>query len=85
MYWNDDDHNSKPLADPSTALSNATVELKDGFLYCTVVMAAVTQIATPTTPEKSVNFDLNSNLYFLLLARGPLDSQVRGCQIFLGI
>ena len=72
MYWNEG-HSSKPLTNTSFGLSGISGELVDGYLYCSVVRQAATEIETPTDPIKKATFDLNTSPYHLLLARGPLN------------
>ena len=74
MYWNEE-NSSKPLANPSLGLSNTTVEILNGFMYCSFLRDAVTEFETPTTPSTKVQFDLNIFPYFFLLARGPLNEE----------
>ena len=72
MYWNEG-HSSKPLANTSFGLSGISGELVDGYLYCSVVRQAAIEIQTPTSPTPKASFDLNTNPFHLLLARGPLN------------
>jgi len=73
-YWNEE-YNSLPLADTSLGLSNVSVEYTDGFLHCSVISESLFKFSTPVEPAKDVEFDLNVDPYYVLLARGPLNDQ----------
>ena len=61
--------------DSSNGLTNASITVSDGKIYCTFIRNAVTKLILPdsaSAPE--VTIDLNSVAYFVELASGPLVS-----------
>ena len=71
MYWNGY-YESTILDDPSLGLLNPQVHYKDSELFCSFERKANLTFFTPGEDSKEVSFDLDSEEYFLLLARGSL-------------
>ena len=71
MTWNDPSKigGSNPLSDPNLGLSDVEGSLSDGVLSCTFTRDRKTQVTVPGTSQ-SVEFDLEEEEYFLLLAMG---------------
>ena len=57
-------------------MTNASISISDGKIYCTFIRDSITKLVLPesaSAPE--VTIDLNSVDYFVLLASGPLASK----------
>ena len=64
------------IQDSSNGLTNASITISDGKIYCTFIRDSITKLVLPesaSAPE--VTIDLNSVDYFVLLASGPLASK----------
>ena len=73
MYWNGG-YNSLPLADPQLGLSDSSVQVEDGQMYCSFVRDSLTQFETSGSKPKNVTFDLNLNEFTLIFATGKLSA-----------
>ena len=74
MYWNVGHSASLPLADPHYGLSDMESSAVDNFYSCTFHRAPLTNISVPGSGESgnssSAEFNLDTSVYFLLLASG---------------
>ena len=61
--------------DSSNGLSNTSITISDGKIYCTFIRNAITKLILPDSASAAeVTIDLNSVAYFVELASGPLVS-----------
>ena len=83
MYWNTH-NNSLPLLDPTYGISNVSGEYIDKKLYCQFTREALTSIQDPSSysNHSPMDFDMNTQPYYFLMASGPVSQKGRVTYIF---
>ena len=78
MYWNTH-NNSLPLLDPTYGISNVSGEYIDKKLYCQFTREALTSIQDPSSysNHSPMDFDMNTQPYYFLMASGPVSQKGR--------
>ena len=84
MYWNTH-NNSLPLLDPTYGISNVSGEYIDKKLYCQFTREALTSIQDPSSysNHSPMDFDMNTQPYYFLMASGPVSQKGRVTYTFL--
>ena len=73
-YWNTaNPFNSLPVSNVSSNVSDSNVKIVDGFMNCSFTLNSQFQMNIPSTDNEQ-KFDLNAQEYYLLLARGLINS-----------
>ena len=74
MFWNPINQASALLKNSTFAISNSKSTLNDGVLNCKFDLLSTLSITNPSDENDTLTFELNSNPYHLLLAKGPVSS-----------
>ena len=86
MYWNIGHSTSLPLEDTQLGLSDISGLAEEDFFSCTFYRDTVTNITIPGGDNnQSTVFDLEHTEYYLLLARGPVASNVIKRHVATGV
>ena len=63
------------LEDPKSNIANDAIEYQNGKLECSFMYKANAQIHVPPPQSNDAFFNLNEELFHLLLAKGPLNEE----------
>ena len=73
-YWNTaNPFNSLPVSNISSNVSDSNVKIAEGFMNCSFTLNSQFQLNIPSTDNEQ-KFNLNAQEYYLLLARGFINS-----------
>ena len=74
LFWNTELYSNLPLDESMASLSNTSATLVDGIMNCSFVIDSDFQISVPNNTKSTIEFDLNTDQFHVMLASGPLKS-----------